>query len=155
MYVKHAGVTLVPFHWGHAYTMDLREHDARYFRSVPNFRDMLRQYQDTGNAKTAMVGGKIACCFGYVELWRGVAEMWMLTTNHIETHPVAMTRGALRYINHIATETKLKRLQITVDVTHVVAMRWADALKFNREGVLRHYGADGADYMMFARYFDG
>ena len=77
----------------------------------------------------------------------------MLTTNHIETHPVAMTRGALRYINHIATEAKLKRLQITVDVTHVVAMRWADALKFNREGVLRHYGADGADYMMFARYY--
>ena len=153
MITNDPGITFVPFHWGHAYAMDLREHDARYFRSVPNFRDMLRQYQETGNAKTAMMGGKIICCFGYVELWRGVAEMWMLTSNHIETHPVAATRGAQRHINRIATEAKLKRLQITVDVTHVVAMRWADALKFNREGVLRQYGADGADYMMFARYY--
>ena len=155
MYVKHAGVSLVPFHWGHAYAMDLRPFDADYFDAVPNFRDILRQYQATGNAQTAIVGGKIVCCFGYVKLWHRVAEMWMLTGDQIASHPVALTRGAQRYVNHIASKEKLQRLQVTVNTRHDLAMRWADALKFHREGVLHKYGADGADYMMFARYFDG
>ena len=153
MITSNPRISFVPFHWGHAYAMELREFDAQYFRSVPNFRDMLRQYQATGNAQTAMAGGKIICCFGYVKLWNQVAEMWMLTSNHIASHSVALTRGAQRHINHIASEEKLKRLQATVNTQHDLAMRWADALKFQREGVLRQYGADGADYMMFARYF--
>ena len=153
MITNDPGVSFVPFHWGHAYAMDLRPFDADYFDSVPNFREMLRQYQATGNAQTAMVGGKIVCCFGYVKMWHQVAEMWMLTGDQIASHPVALTRGAQRYVNHIASKEKLQRLQVTENTLHDLAMRWADALKFTREGILRNYGADGADYMMFARYF--
>jgi|DEB0MinimDraft_4_1074332.scaffolds.fasta_scaffold104397_1 hypothetical protein len=153
MFVNHPGVQIVPFHWGHAYAMDLRPFDANYFDAVPNFREMLRQYQETGNARSAVVGGKILCSFGYVLMWPSVAEMWMLTDNQIASHPVALTRSAQRYINHVASDANLKRLQITVNAKHDLALRWADALKFNREGVLHNYGADSADYVMFARYF--
>ena len=144
---------VVPFHWGHAYAMDLRSFDAAYFDDVPNFREMLRGYQSTGTARTLMVGNQVVCCFGYVMLWHRVAELWMLTGDQIASHPVAITRGAQRYINQVATKEGLIRLQATVNAQHDLALRWADALQFNREGLLRQYGADGSDYVMFARYY--
>jgi len=32
-------------------------------------------------------------------------------------------------------------------------LRWASALKFTQEGVLRQYGHDRTDYIIFARYY--
>jgi hypothetical protein len=149
------GVSIIPFHWGHPYAANLREFDQAYFRDVPNYRDVLRMYQATGNAYTAMVGGKVACCFGYQTLWPGVAEAWMLTSDQVNTKAVSLTRSAGRYFDHIATKEALRRLQITVNARHRLAVRWADALQFTREGVLRHYGPDKSDHIMFARYYDG
>lgn len=151
--LTNPGVKIMPFHWGHAYAMDLRQFDLEYFHHVPNFCDVLKAYQASGNACTAMVNGKIACCFGYQVFWPGSAEAWMLTSDHINTKPVSLTRSAGRYFDHIATKEGLKRLQITVNARHRLAVRWADALQFTREGVLRHYGADGSDHIMFARYY--
>lgn len=146
-------ITIVPFHWGHPYTANLREFDLAYFTDLPNYRDVLKAYQASGTAYTAMVGGKVACCFGYQILWPGVAEAWMLTSDQINTRAVSLTRSAGRYFDHIATKEGLKRLQITVNVRHRLAVRWAIALQFTQEGRLRRYGPDGSDHIMFARYY--
>jgi len=77
----------------------------------------------------------------------------MLTSHLVDGYPVSLTRSTTRYFNRIATEMKLKRLQLTVNATNLVAVRWANALGFTREGVLRSYGADGADHIVFARIY--
>ena len=48
---------------------------------------------------------------------------------------------------------KLKRLQVTVSSLNVSALKWIKAMYFVNEGILKHYGVDGSDYKMFARYF--
>ena len=151
--VTNKSVSIVPFHWGHAYTADLRPFDQAYFTDIPNYREILKMYAASGNACTALLDGKVACCFGFQLLWPGVAEAWMLTSNQINTKAVSLTRSAGRYFDHIATKQVLKRLQITVNAQHDLAMRWAVALRFTQEGIMRNYGADGSDHVMFARYY--
>ncbi len=150
--VRDPEVKIQPFRHIHPYMADLREFEREYLR-IADWKDRLRSYEMTGNAYTAMVGKKIACCFGYVDLWPGVAEAWMMTTDHVNTKPVSLTRAASRYFDHIATRSALHRIQITVNGRHDIALRWASALKFTQEGVLRQYGHDRTDYIIFARYY--
>lgn len=151
--LRNENVSLVPFHWAHPEAMDLRPHDRVYYDCIPNFREYLKLYMASGNALTAVVPEGMACCFGVNAMWPGIAEGWMLTSHLVDGYPVSLTRSTTRYFNRIATEMKLKRLQLTVNATNVVAVRWANALGFTREGVLRSYGADGADHIMFARIY--
>mgnify|MGYP005998320533 FL=1 len=132
---------------------DLRSFDAQLMELVPGYSDSLKAAAATGIACTAMLRGKIACCFGVNKLWPGVGEGWMLTTDHVATAPVSLTRGAYRYFNLIATDMVLRRLQLTVNVENDLAVRWADALQFTPEGLLKNYGPDGANYRMYARYY--
>ena len=77
----------------------------------------------------------------------------MLTSHHVGSVPMSLTKGALRFFNHCATTMPLKRLQITVDARNKVAVQWANLLKFKQEGVLEKYGPSGSDYFMYARIY--
>lgn len=151
MVVNLENVGIVPFHWGHPDVMDLREFDRAYFSEVPDFRLRLKMYSQQKHSYSAIVDGQIACCWGAYPLWSGVAEAWLITSYKVETYPVALTRGAMRYFNNICTDMALHRLQLSVDCRNVVAVRWARALSFKEEGVMKKYGPTGADHIMFAR----
>jgi RimJ/RimL family protein N-acetyltransferase len=45
----------------------------------------------------------------------------------------------------------LHRIQLTVRTTDKRAEKWAYAIGFKRDGVLRKYGVDGVDYLMMSR----
>ena len=146
-------IQIVPFHWAHPYAMELREFEKVSFETIPNYQDMLRAFQAEGGAITALWRGKIIACLGCNNMWPGVAEAWMITSIEFANISVTVTRAAIRYFDKVAIENKLKRLQITVNVENDLAMRWAKVLKFTPEGVMKHYGSDGADHMMFARIY--
>lgn len=131
--------------------MDLRPHDSKAFRTVPNYVDMLRAYEQLPHAYTGIHDGKMVYAFGPVELHPGVAELWMLSTYHIERIPISVTRASIRYCNHIAIEMKLHRLQLTVEADNSFANRWAFALQFQREGLMKQYGPDKNDFYLYAR----
>jgi hypothetical protein len=133
--------------------MNLREFERKYFEWFPDYEDMLRTYASCETSATALYNGDVACCFGAVPVWKGVAEAWILTSYIVERNPISLTRGALRYFNKIAIDMQLHRLQIVVDDSNLLALRWAEVLKFKREGLLKGYGPDGSDHYMMARYF--
>jgi hypothetical protein len=142
---------IIPFFWGHALSLELRDFEKDYFVHVPDYMDRLRMYATNGSALTALVDGVPTVCWGEIPLWNGVSEFWMLGSHRLNDAPLSVSRGAMRYFNRIAVEKKLHRLQITVDMRNDVALKWAKWLKFRPEGVLRRYGPDGSDHMMFAR----
>jgi len=147
-------VQIVPFHWAHPRVMDLRPFDREYYDAVPYYDEMLKSFQAAGDACTALYRGKIVACFGTNILWPGMGEAWLLTGKQINTLAVSLTRTTHRYFNQLATTKGLKRLQLTVNAENELAVRWADALKFTREGLLRNYGPTGADHIMFARIYE-
>jgi len=150
---SNSSVSLIKFHWAHVHLMNLREFERKYFEWFPNYEDMLRTYASCETSATALYDGDVACCFGAVPIWKGVAEAWILTSYIVERNPISLTRGALRYFDNIATDMQLHRLQIVVDGSNLLALRWAKALKFEHEGLLKSYGPDGSDHYMLARYF--
>ena len=148
---NNRAVTVVPFHWAHVKLMRLRPFEQEYFKNFPDYIDRVKAFGSHEHSYSALYQGEIACCWGAYPIWDGVAEGWLLTSYQVETSPITITRGALRYFNIIYSDMQLHRLQIVVDCRNTIAMRWARALKFAEEGVLRGYGPDGADHVMFAR----
>jgi RimJ/RimL family protein N-acetyltransferase len=59
----------------------------------------------------------------------------------------------MRYINKIAIDMELHRLQFVIDESNFLAIRWAKALGFVEEGLMRQYGPDKSNHFMYARYF--
>ena len=149
--VTNKDVKAIPFHWTHPYHMDLRPFDRALFHNLPDFGRRLRAYAAENTGRTLLHKGQMACSWGAISLWPGVAEFWLITAYQFERIPITATRTAIRYFNQVELEMKLHRLQIVVDMKNEVAMRWAAALKFKPEGRLYSYGPDGSDHMMFAR----
>lgn len=151
MFSNNPDLSFVPFHWTHAYHMDLRPFDSKAFQTVPNYKQMLEYYTQMPHAYTGIYQGQMAYSFGPVMLHPGVVELWMLSTYHVERMPISLTKASIRYCNHIARDMQLHRLQITVEVQNSFAVRWASALQFTCEGRLKNYGPDKNDFFIYAR----
>lgn len=153
-FLNNPDVKVVPFRWYHPRMMELRKTDLAYYSDLDDFEDRLRGVEREKHSYTATYRNQMACCFGTRLLWPGAAESWFIGSKLIDTAPITLTRSCRRYMDYIAREQRLKRMQITCDTQDELAVRWAIALKFQREGLLRRYGPSGSDHIMFARIYD-
>jgi len=136
--------------------MDLREAELEYLSMFDDYFSLAKAQQDKGPCYTAFVEGEgAACSWGYVPLWRGVFECWMITGRLIEKYPTKLIRAARRVINSVEIELQSHRLQMVVNASHAKSLRFAEALSFHQEGVLNSYGPNGADYVMLSRLANG
>lgn len=101
---------------------------------------------------TVVGRGRPVCCFGLWQLWDGVAEAWMLPDEEIDKYAISVTRGARRVLDKAIQDIGIRRLQIAVRVQNDTAYKFAEALYFKTECVMKHYGPEGADYYLMARY---
>lgn len=148
---KH--VTLMPFRWYHPRAMNLRRFDREAYIELPDFDLRLQNYELEKHCYTAFFKGKPFCCFGVQEIWPGVGEGWLITDEMVVDLTVTLTRSTVRYFDLVAIEKKLHRIQLTVNTKDLLAVRWAHALKFAQEGVMRKYGPDQTDYLMMSRNY--
>lgn len=149
-YPRHKIVEWQP---SHLYVCELNEFDRRNLELFGGFQDYLQAYAQTGVAYTAIGDGEIYAMFGMWQLWPGVSEAWLIPSNKIDRKVIAMHRASLRFFEYAAEQTNTKRLQFTVHTRNERADRWAQRCHFEREGLLRKYGPDGADYWMYSRMF--
>lgn len=150
--LRNKNIQLVPFQWFHPHLMDLRPFERALMRDIPHYDYRLKLFEAEGGAVSAMAGDRIVCSWGAVKLWPGVAECWLLTSRQIADYPVTLTRTARRYFDNLMRADRLHRLQITVDTANDLAIRWANALQFQQEGLMRQYGVDRSDHVIYARY---
>ncbi len=150
--IRSPDAMIVPFAWWHLKMMDLREADRSYFPRFEDYLAYMRRATPT-HAYTGMYRGDMVMAFGLEPKWPGVAECWMMTARQIEGCATTFTRSSMRFFDHAATTLGLRRCQITVCPTNDHAMRWAAALRFEREGLMRGYAPTGADHWMMSRMF--
>jgi len=148
-------VKVIPFEWYHVEAMDLRQQERDYFALVPNYRNHLKMQKQAGPCFTAIVEGEgIACSWGFVPIWPGLVECWLITSTIVEKS-FGYKRRVLSVGKHIIDEIEIglqaHRLQMTINPRFLYAIRYAKALNFTQESVLKAYGPDGSDYFMFAR----
>jgi len=81
----------------------------------------------------------------------GILHAWALLSDQILRSPVAFTKAVKKLADHWLEDKGMRRIQIAVRVDHPAGRSWAQVLGFKVEGVLKHYGPDGADYFMMGR----
>lgn len=146
-------MNVVPFHPGHLRRMRLRDGDSHvlgYLNGLSDDDDVKIRF---GDAYTGLDGDKVVVCAGVVPLHAGVGQAWCILSSHADQYPVAVTRAVLRFLADDATNERYHRIQAEVKAGWEKAERWAEVLGFENEtpSSMRAFGADGADYCLYAR----
>lgn len=116
-----------------------------------DYQEALNAQIHMGPAVTVFVDLKPVGVFGFVPIWSGVAEAWFVNSIAARKYPIAMTKYGRKVQDIAQISMGLHRIQITVRTTDKRAERWAYAIGFQKESVLRKYGPDGTDYLMMTR----
>ena len=148
---EHPAVNYVPFHPAHAAVMQISDKHLEAVSKGVDIKYMLDMQSKLGTAITAYLHGRPTACFGFVEIWPGVAEMWLLIEERARKYGKTLTRGAIGFRDYAVITRNLHRVQITVRCDDIRAVRWAKAIGFAEECRMSKYGPDGADFYLFAR----
>lgn len=148
---KHPAITWVPFHIAHYATMSVKSQNMQAISRVVSVEKMLEAQAMAGEAVTAILHGRPAAVFGSVRIWRGVEEVWMICEERARKFPVVMTKAGRMFVLHRVIAGNLHRIQATVRCDDLSAIRWAEGLGMDFEGVMRSYGPDQMDYQIMAR----
>ena len=142
---------IIPYHPNHYYSIELKGYELDYIRTIPNYDQYINENATPGLTWTVIIRGKVVAIFGLRFQWDRVAELWMLPGVGIENDPISVTRGARKILDNVIQEYDIMRLQIAVRVQNVTAYKFAKALYFEQEALMRCYGPELADYYLMSR----
>lgn len=94
------------------------------------------------------VDGRVLAIGGITRMHEGVGEVWGLLAPAIHAHPIFLHKAGRRLV---AAGHTYRRLQATAAARDLRACRWLARLGFEREGLMRAFGPDGADHVRYAR----
>lgn len=149
---KRPGVFFLPFARHHADRIKIETEDVLVVADGSPPGDILDQQSRMGPAVTVFLDGKPVGIFGFVSIWRGVAEAWFVADEQVRTIPMTMTRIGRKVMDIAKISMGLHRIQITVRTSDRRAESWAYAIGFDLECVMRKYGPDGMDYLLMTRH---
>lgn len=144
---------LIPFQLDHV--------DQIVERGVFNQKDQLRtrlsvlKNQPGSHLGTIVRGPAVMALVGIIQTRAGFGEAWAVTSDEIHSAPIAFHKLALALLRHFEQKLSLHRIQISVKDDYTAGQRWAEALGFVREGVMRKYDLDGSNHILYARVTDG
>lgn len=83
-------------------------------------------------------------------LWPNVWQCWAWGTDEWPRIALSMTRQALRVLRPALLDVGVHRAQCASLGTHTDAHAWLESMGWTREAVLRRYGRQGQDFVMFS-----
>lgn len=142
----------VPFRVDHVDLMDLRPEEIAG-SNLENARKRISELAlQSEQALTYTYGGRVIAAMGFMLIWDGVIQGWVVPTVYVADVPVAFAKTVKRYVESVAETFKCHRFQTGsyVDPLH---KRWMKFLGFESEGVLKQFTPDKRDYENYARFF--
>lgn len=94
-----------------------------------------------------LLDGHVVGCAGIAECWPGRAEAWTL----LAPDAFDVFRQIHRTVRDVLADCPWHRVEMKVDADHAAAVRWAEHLGFEREGLMRKYTADRRDVYLYAK----
>ncbi len=138
-------VSFVPLESWHFDAIELQD-AQRDLRPMLNLADYRRDLLRRSVAFTAIDDGVIAIA-GLATAWPGRDVAWSLLSNCGSFRFLAIHRAVQVFMDDRPT----RRIEMTVDVSHDSARRWARLLGFQEEGLMQAYTPDGRDAILYAR----
>lgn len=151
--MKNRGIILSPFFGDDLKDIELRPFDSEWIEKLGargvNDYSLLG---DMGPAYTGRFEGKVIFCAGIRLMWKGVGEVWSLGDKYLAKK---FAKEMFTWQNEIIkAEINLRhfhRLQAHVLKKWRGACKYMERLNFEPEALLRKYGPDGSDYILYAR----
>lgn len=113
-----------------------------------------RVRSDNSHIRTVLIDGQPSAVVGISFIWSGCAEAWAITSDNFCHRPVAVVRALKRGIDQMIRDLHIHRLQANVVQGHARNQRFACMLGFKPEAVLRHYGPDKANHILFRKVIE-
>lgn len=136
----------------HIEVAQVRSHEKDGLLDVPDLKARLTALEQIGDATTLVYDGRIVGFSGFLEMWPGVCEVWLIPTVYIHTAALPVARTLKGYVRSLSDTFKFHRMQTNApdDELH---NRWMKYLGFECEGVLTQYSQSKINYKMWARIF--
>lgn len=144
-------VETIDFHPTHLDVMDIRQEEITGVMTLDNAYEHFKALGEHSiEAKTFLYDGRVLFCAGFLRLWEGVAECWMIPSIYVGSAPLTFSKILRQYVYDIMDSGDFHRLQTTTpdDAKHD---RWMRFLGLKKEGILRKYTHNQQDYVMYAR----
>ncbi len=128
-------LSLIPFEAEHLELVDMKEYE----------RNTARNYNGLGY--TLICDNYVVCCAGIISSVHGVGDVWMVVGKELSKHRKTIVKTIRGFFAMIGSF--YHRLQMLVKTDDETALRFAEFLGFEREGILRKFDARN-DYWMMA-----
>ncbi len=151
---KINGLDILNFHPAHVELAYLTPHEEKNFSRLPGaFQTLIELNRKSAQAVTIMQDGKILMMCGFINLWPGTAELWLIPTTYALDCPIVFSKSVKNMIELMAESLRLHRMQATVidDDSH---SNFMDFLGFEKEGLLKQYSDAKENYIPWARIFE-
>ena len=111
---KNSPLIWRPFNAGHAMTLKI---DPSIRETLPKntpLAELIAAQANQGHAITAILQSKPVAIFGAIDVWDGVAEMWLNCDEKLRKYGKTMTRTALKSAHLTVICKRCKFLDITM-----------------------------------------
>lgn len=143
---------VIPFKAFHVRLMDLRPNERNmYTADSPFFYSAAQFAEGYGLGFTMISDDGIIGAAGAAKLFGTTYEAFTYTTPLFDKYWVQVHRGVRRFFDVFFECRSVERVQAFIDAQNPRAIKWAEKLKFEREGTLRNYGKKGQDFYVYAR----
>jgi len=137
---------LIPFDVEHLYLMDLRDRDK-----LMDW-DLVKTIRNAENiGVTYVIDDKPIASGGVIPMWEGVGTSWMACSKDYKNYAVSVGRYMLDTISSAFDIFDLRRIQATCDEKDEESIKFHEWAGYEKEGILKRYGIDGSNHIMFAK----
>ena len=112
--------------------------------------DQARLMENSKFSVTLLIDDDPVVCSGIIKLWDGVGEGWFLSTDEVSKSSMVIARATKEVLLEEISAGNYWRLQINVRADWKQALRFAQFLGFEEEGLMHKFGPDQKDYLRMA-----
>ncbi len=144
-----SNVRVIPFHPEHVKLMDIRDSELGVLLCFQDIEQRLKVISKYGVCGTIMWGNIILGVMGYMELWKGVCEVWVIPSKSVPEHSVIFAKRIKKSLKLLRQTKYFHRIQ-TTSLANKKQNRFFKWLGFKDEGDLDCYSSKKETYKMWA-----
>jgi RimJ/RimL family protein N-acetyltransferase len=143
----------IPFEPGHAEELigqaDINQAEKKFLLGR-HIHDL-----SSGYSISVIRNGHLLGSGGIFPIWDGLGEAWVIPSELVQKHKKMFVKLIRENMARMTDEFQFRRLQATARADAPKSRRFLEFLGFEREGLLKAYGPDGADHVLFAKIRKG
>lgn len=141
---------IVPFRAEHIELMELRDYEKELFEM--GLGNKLVALAEIGMGGTLLHDGRIIGAFGYMELWQGVYEVWIIPSIYVSQYATIFGKRVKKLLDTIAKTHEVHRFQ-TTSPSDALHDKWMRFLGFECETPdgMKNYTVNKNEYKMWSR----